>query len=98
MLRIRLKIARNPVPPLYGQGQEFDGLGDPFVGLRATEAEKSAAGVAEALAAQARHAETIVGPFEKIERQTMRSDPQAVAHGADVGKYVERAGGTNDAE
>ena len=62
-----------------GLGEEGDGLVDPLVGLGATEAEEAAAGVAEALAAQAGDAERVVGPFQQVQRQAVRGDPQAVA-------------------
>ena len=81
-----LKIAPDPVDPAQGLGQERDGLVDPLVGLGATEPEEAAAGVAEALAAQAGDAEFVVRPFQQVERQAVRGDAQAVAAGRASGK------------
>ena len=50
-------------------------------------------GVAEALAAQTRHAARVVCAFQKIQRQPVRRDAEPVADARDRRKYVERTAG-----
>src|SRR4051812_45143295 len=86
---VGIEISLHPVGPGDRLGEESDGLVDPLVGLGATEAEEAAARLAEALAAEAGDAEVVVGPFEQVERQAVRADPQPVADRADVREDVE---------
>ena len=78
-LGMLLKVAPNSIDPAQCIGEERDGLVDPFVGLGATEPEEAAAGLAEALAPQAGDAEVVVGPFQQVQGQAVRGDPQAIA-------------------
>ncbi len=89
---IRFDVASDAVEPLDRSGKERHCLVDAFVGLGATEPQEAVAGLAEAFAAQAGHAESIVGRFKQIKCQAVRRDAQPVADRADVGKDVEGAG------
>src|SRR5579875_2720764 len=97
-LRIRLEVAEDALGPIQRDLEERDGLVDPLIGLGATEAEEAAAGVAEALAAEAGDAEVLVGALEQIEGQTVRGDPQAITEDADIREHVERPGRSGHAE
>src|SRR2546423_15003595 len=79
VLGMLLKVSPNPINPAQCVGDERDRLADSFIGLGATEAQEAAAGFAEAFAAQAGDAEGVVGPFQQVERQAVRGDPQTIA-------------------
>src|SRR5690606_21546893 len=71
---------------------EIEGLAQPLVRLRAREAQKAAAGLSEALAAEARDTEVVVGRLEHEERETVARHAEPIADGRDVREDVERRG------
>ncbi len=80
MVRVLVQVGGHAVGAGEGDQNEVESLLQAVVRFGATEPQKAAAGIAEALAAQAGDAEAVVGSFQQVERQSrVRDNPSARA-------------------
>src|SRR5262245_32700575 len=89
ILRIRIQISPDSIFARDRLREEPDRLHQPLVRLRATEADESVSGFAEAFPTQACDSLLVVGRFEQVHRQPMRSHSEPVADRGDVGQRIE---------
>src|SRR5437870_741635 len=74
-----------------GDGQEIESRAQLFVRLRAAKPQEAGPGFSKTFAAEASHAESVVGPFEQIHRQPVRRDAQPIADLKHRWKRIKRA-------
>ena len=85
MLGILGNIRINAIALANRSSDKRHRLRNPLVRLGATKPQKPRPCRAETLAAQAHHAELVVCSFEQVQRQTVRSDANALRRGIESG-------------